>query len=317
MNVEPGVASAASKGKAAAWIRAYALVAICAVALLLYLAARGKEVDGAVIALVALAMLATVAIVMPEQVGRVARNVSGFNIGGIVEVAFREEKRAQQVLQRLPVQKDEVEVGSRRRSDDPVEEVLIVRDKLEQLLRFARDALFHLPADTQAYDDVLRHLRDRGLLDRDEVAVCFYLLGDSVPSWPEANRREFLDAAWAFAVRLGTETWDRWARQQLAKQGIAVTDVPPSSPKHRADFAVDAGAAGRLIVAARVAQPIGSIDKVRQRWAEEDSDQAHILVVPDNRVDKAAKRLEDQPGHVQVMSIDTLVSASKAGRVPD
>lgn len=132
--------------------------------------------------------------------------------------------------------------------DDVVEEL---RNKLE----FVR-LIVDLQDEVKAEDDyvgIATRLHADGLLEDAELQfvldlVCERDLGLSKVS--DSAREEFLDAAWEFAVRLGSMVWDRYVRRRLAEHGWVIADFRQRKG-HRPDFLAHRNSRW-IVMAARV-----------------------------------------------------------------
>lgn len=273
-------------------IRAVGAVVLVVMGALLVLDVLGADVDAATAALAAFALIAAFVLWAPARCGELLGKISSLNVGGVVEVAFKEQKEAQRVADRLPEideVEDDVPVRERPRTDHAVSDVLAVREMMQKRLRFIRDALLCSGADKQAFDDVVADLRQQDLIRPDEASVIFHLSGDSLPSWPEKSREQFLDSAWKLSVRFATHIWDRMVRTQLDEiEGVLVSgfDQPRT---HRPDFQVTTASGEAFIAAARVAVSEASLDDVNARLTRESKALPipRVVVVPKRKTDRS------------------------------
>jgi hypothetical protein len=208
------------------------------------------------------------------------------------------------------VSDDQVKVTERDRSGEPEEQVDKVAYELRRKLRFVRDAVLDDPHSLQEETMVAR-LESIGLLTRDEAHLSHLVLGDlrdTIGEWDERNRDDFLDTAWQFARRLGTEAFDRLVRQQLAEAHWLVADFK-QPPKRRPDFLImrdDKWA----VIAARVADPPTTIDDPIARLRKPDygiPGAARVVAIPDPHTELAEEPTLHADGAVLLVRLHHLL----------
>jgi hypothetical protein len=261
------------------------LLALAGVVVLLVLQLREDvEASGTTLVLVAIGLGLIFLLVMPRAAARFIERLTTVKVAG-VEVSLAETKRAELVHRRLPSQEDDVKVPSRPRTGDAAIDVLRVQDIVWQRLRFAHSVLLELPSkfgSEVGYLDILALLQARELLDTDETRLILDLLTEPVAGWPDETREAFLDAAWPFAVRLGSLIFDRHVRRTLQETGgWRISEMPDQLRDHRPDFL--AFRDGRWVVAAaRVARPWATLKASRKRLAGDATQDVtrRVVIVP-------------------------------------
>lgn len=289
-------------------IRLIGIAALATAVVLIGLDVAGLAVDAGTAGLLVLAAAFLASVVAPREIGAFLERISTFKVAG-VEVALGERQRAERVLARLPEREDDVDVPPRPKGGGAIAEVLEVRHELERKLRYVRDHLLETEPDKMAYGDVVRRLRREELLTADEISVVFYLFGDSAASWPEAERDRFLDAGWQLSVRLGTQVFERRARNRMAAAGLAVVDFKQNR-KHRRDFLVEGDR--RYLVATRVADPWTGMKGVRERLEREKTPNAKPVVVVPDRTEIVADGIAPEVAIMKLSDFLALATASAA-----
>lgn len=272
-----------------------ALIAVCGLIALQLSNNRGSP-DSTTLGLVAFVAVLLLAVGAPRAAKRAARRISGLKIGGI-EVALREAddsaKRATATL--VSDSEDGVPVKPRQKTGSKADDLAIVRARIENRLELCRNRVLDLPRGT-AHDVVLASLLAAGLLTRDEakaIGDALGGLGETIEEWPDDTATEFVDSLWAFVSRLGSTTFDRKVRGELAASGWVIADFAQGRG-HRPDFLGFKDGDWHLLTA-RVAK-LETIEKARKRLARLVQKGFHeaieragidiaktIVVIPDSR----------------------------------
>jgi hypothetical protein len=293
----------------APWLAA--AVSLLAVALLVYVQLRnqGGKADTTTLGLLLIGVVLMFVIAAPVQAARAAKRITRLKVGA-VELGLEEIKLAERVRP-VPSEEDEVEAIRPLGCD-----YARVVAKLEGRLRFVREVLELEKAvkDKHDYIGITMCLREDGLLDGEEKRFMIDLLdGPNVgfDAWDDAARNDFLDAAYAFAVRLGPKVWDRRVKQELTDCGWFIADFNQSK-KHRADFLAFRGSRTALMTARVGGTGSGYVEKAAPRLMNFDRFEpieARVIVIPDKRHGAAKKEYEwspDQPTGVRVLRLGDL-----------
>jgi predicted enzyme related to lactoylglutathione lyase len=299
-----------------------ALVAVCGLIALQLYNNHGNP-DSTTLGLVAFAAILLLAVGAPTATKRAVRRISGFKIAG-VEVALREAddsaKRATATL--VSDSEDGVPVKPREKTGSAGDDLAIVRARIENRLELCRNRVLGLPKGTP-HDVTLANLLSSGLLTRDEAKAIGDALGgvgETIEEWPEDVAAEFLDSLWAFVSRLGSTTFDRKVRRELATSGWVIADFAQGRG-HRPDFLGYKDGSWHLLTA-RVSK-VEKLDKARKRLAGVVENGFHeaikragievgitAVVIPDSRKPPTDAKWPE----VAVMKLSALTGSSQPER---
>lgn len=269
------------------WLALGGVLAVVTALIVLRLASV-EEADATTLGLVVVAVLLLLALGDPDETKKVLRRLSRISVAG-VELGFSESERAERVERRLPAEQDEVEIEPRPKTGHRAGDYLKVRETLQKRLRFIRDVMF-AGQFAPDYTDVVDVLRQRDLLDEDEVHLAYDLLGEDIAGWPDETRVGFLDGAWPFSYRLAASVWDRLVRQQLLENDWYIADFKQKG-RHRPDFRATRTGEKPALIAARVARGKDiKLEKSRRRLAKAVDGVIPVVIVPEkNDYDPDAK----------------------------
>ena len=215
------------------WIAALIALAGVIVLLVLQLHKKDGEADSTTLVLLILATVLLFAVLAPRTTGDVLRRISTLKLGG-VEVGLKEIRRSERIKP-IPSEDDGVPVKRPPSSDygDVVE-------TLEGRLRFAWEFLQFDGGEVKKedYRGIAGKLRTELLLTQDEEVFTLDLLEGislDISDWPSTAQNEFLDSAYAFAIRFGPMVWNRKVRRTLDADGWFIADYRQRRG-HRPDF---------------------------------------------------------------------------------
>ena len=289
-----------------------AIVAIVVLVVLILQLFDVVQPNGTSIGLIVIFGLIGVALVSPEAVSDLADRIRTVKVGS-VQVDMAALKRAERTEARTPPSDDDVKVSPRPRGGTPAAELTEVREKLKERLRFVRDALLELPEDV-GYLTVVSHLHDEGLLEADERELIHDIFGGlegEISDWAAPLRKEYLDATWRYAVRLGTTIFERIARRALEEAGWFIAGFEQSRD-HRPDYLAFHGEEC-VQWAARV-QP-SKLGGTRQRLSRETAEPADraVVIIPNSRKPKADGKYES----VDVVRLEDFLEATASPPAAD
>jgi hypothetical protein len=212
---------------------AVVLVAVIVV-IVVQLIAKHGEADATTLGLVALASAFAFATFAPRQTSRVVTRITNFKVAGI-EVGLATITNAERVSP--PGTEDDDDKIKVSRNSEGYEETV---GEMKSKLRFVRLILDleDLVSVEDNYFEIVWRLRADDLLTDDEVRFVLDLISArdfALTGLPDDARDEFLDAAWAFAVRFGARIWDRYTRTELRSAGWFISDFKQHG-NHRPDF---------------------------------------------------------------------------------
>lgn len=298
--------------------RQIAAAALALVLLLLVLQLSGlwdvdRRLDSTSIFLVLLAALLALALVSPKTVAEILSRIEGIKLPGGFEIALAriESLSPTPSASRIKIdgfeisEQDAVSVSSRPKGDGAGAEYRAVQEKLQQRLRFIRDALLELD-EGLGYEAIVSEIAQRGLLEPDETQTVLDLLrrdGDEIEELPPELLDRYLDSGWRFAVRLGTLIFERHARGLMIAAGWFLLDFEQAR-SHRPDF-LAYHRKRWLLVATRVEPTKTRMVRRRLSRTEVPFDALPLLVVPDSRA--WAPSDDPEPG-VAVMTISATLA---------
>jgi hypothetical protein len=267
------------------YVSAIALLAI--IALLVVQVGVIGDVDSHVntttVVLTVLALVLGFAVAAPQSVKEVIDRMTSLKLPGGIEIGLQAATRAERIQAQMPRSTDDVKTTTRPRSGGPRSEYHAVQAKLQERLRFTRDAIFDLPRDRD-YKQIVEHINGEKLLETDELHLVYDILGrleSDVEKLPPQLLEEYLDASWRFSVRFGTLVFERLVRKRLTETDWFLMDFQQAR-SHRPDFlAYRRGVF--LFIASRV-EPAKTLD-VRKRLMSNSLPfgAAPVVVVPDSR----------------------------------
>lgn len=290
------------------WLAAFFGLGSVATLIVVQLLNNGGEVDTATLGLVALGLILLFAVAAPFHASQALRRISQLKVGAL-ELGMKEIKRAERVR---PVPGEEDGVSATRPPNCGYPKIV---SELQGRLRFVR-LIFEFAGEVREddYRGIASWLRDHGVLTQDEETFALDLLegtGADLPEWDKATREDFLNAAYAFAIRFGPRMWDRQVRNLLREEGCFVADYK-QEPGHRPDFLVCHEERWAL-VAARVAgdSPV-YLESAGPRLHDFEPRtliQSRAIVIPDIRQGKVSDDIAweaDRPDGVRVIKLGKL-----------
>jgi hypothetical protein len=267
-----------------------ALIAVF-VLLVVQVVSHDGAVDTTALGLVLLALALAYTLAAPKQVALIVGRIQGLKFGGVLEVTMRAAERAEEIESRtsdapddIPTSDDDVTTSQRPGAGGAVSQYREVREKLEGRLRFIRDVILEMPADSRP-EQVVEAIEARGLLPRDErelVRDILDRLEDEVEKMPERPRDEYLDASWHFSVRFGTLVFERLAHKELANAGWFLFHFTQAR-SHRPDVLAYRDGEWRLIATRIQPSATGAVRKRLHRLEHPPMDAITTLVMPEKR----------------------------------
>jgi hypothetical protein len=279
-----------------------AALVLVLIVLVLQVAGTGgvnEHVNGFTILLLLLAIVLGFAIVAPAAVKAILDRVTTFKVAGL-EIGLQAANRSDLLRTQLLGEEDELTPAddvapssSRPVGGGPEREFAAVRGKLEERLRYVRDAVLRLDSKLEPID-VAEELAQCDLIGDVEMQIVYDLLGraeDGIERLDEGDATRYFDRTWRFSTRFATLIFERETRKRLLKRGWFLLDYPQSRG-HRPDFLaykrVDGDEEGTekewwFVIAVRIEPNLARQTAARLSRQRPPFDATSVVVVPDRR----------------------------------
>ncbi len=298
------------------WLRFAAVTALAATVFLLVGGLTGwfdldKQIKATTLILFGASILLLYSAINPAGTGRFLQRITSVKLPGGLEVGLQELDRAERVQDRIPegavedipASEDEVGVGERPRDGGFDQQFAAVREMLKTRLRFVNRVVLQEPEERRFYNLIVERIAAAMLLKSDEMSLVRGVLGSTEDRLKELSspvRDEYMDASWAFFVRLGTLCFVRLVHRRLAEDGWIHLEFDQKK-SHRAD-ALSYRDGIWLLLAARV-EP-GQLSTTIQRLnnASPPFGAIPVVAIPDMREYPA----DTKPPAVEVLTLGEL-----------
>src|ERR1700709_1160583 len=112
------------------------------IAQVLGLGALDASIDVPTLALLLLVMILSFALAAPKRVGEALERITTFKLSGLLEGGLQAANRAERIQAQLPAALHDVETEPRPRGGGQQQEYEVVRERLQERVRFIQEGLF-------------------------------------------------------------------------------------------------------------------------------------------------------------------------------